>query len=286
MNAPILISLANGSTLGVSPSDILYVLETNTGCSIYRRGAKPFINSVSPLSLFTSLVGFFSATSFNINVAINSTHVDSYESATNILHTNVLFNERLTLRVELDLSQIISAINTNSGGGSSSPHLLGEIKAYSGTVVPSSQWKLCDGATLNQVTYADLYAIIGDNFTAVPNGTTFDLPNLIGRMPLGAEIGTFDFADIGGEQAVSLLEAHIPSHNHAFNLTDQLGNIDSPTPTGGTILAQGVLASALYNSVEVANVTLKNETISDYGGNTGHNNMPPYLVVNFIIFVG
>ncbi|MBN1659541.1 MAG: tail fiber protein [Anaerolineae bacterium] len=141
----------------------------------------------------------------------------------------------------------------------------GTIVAYGGTTMPD-RWHWCDGASLNKDEYPELFAAIGYNFGG--SGDNFNLPNLMGRVPLGAGSGAGltprTVGQPGGAETHTLSIAEMPSHNHTVT---SIPNADH---------TNGYFPGSMMGDPE----TLQS---SFAGGNQPHNNMQPYLVVSFII---
>jgi len=147
---------------------------------------------------------------------------------------------------------------------------LGVVMPYSGASAPSAEWLICDGAAVSRITYASLFALLGTTFGAGNNTTTFNLPDLRGRTPIGAGTGTgltarTRGATVGAETH-SLALAEIPEHSH-------------------TIATHGVSTTGNNSVLRVDGAPDVNRTTGNAGNNpaTAHNNMQPSLVVNFII---
>ena len=142
----------------------------------------------------------------------------------------------------------------------------GVIAAFAGATAPNG-WLMCNGASLLRTTYPSLFAAIGATFGAA-DGTHFSLPNLEGVFPLGAG-GSFAAAlgTTGGEAEHTLITGEIPSHDHSL-----AGGYTGSTSYPGMT----------YTSNPGATVTEPYQT-GNTGGGGAHNNMPPYLAINFII---
>lgn len=97
------------------------------------------------------------------------------------------------------------------GGGGWTP---GDIK-MAGYAVPEAGWLVANGQAVSRTTYAALYAKIGTTFGGGDGTTTFQLPDLAGRMPMGAD-GAFPLGSQGGAESVVLTMANVPPHTHTI----------------------------------------------------------------------
>ena len=135
----------------------------------------------------------------------------------------------------------------------------------------------CDGQLLPINQYQALFSLLGTQYGG--NGTsTFALPDLRGRVPLGAD-GTYTQGRAGGTSGVTLNSAQLPPHNHGFVGTSATGTSRAPT--------NGLYASALVEPVYTASsgpqVQMASQTISPTGDSQPHDNMQPSLAINFSI---
>lgn len=160
----------------------------------------------------------------------------------------------------------------------------GAMMAYAGLVIPAG-YLICDGLAVSRATYADLYVAIGTAYGAGDGSTTFNLPNIKGRVPTGKDTAQTEFNTLGktgGEKVHTLLSDEIPSHKHSFQ-----GTTASAT---GTQLAfhavpndsAGVIESEYGPGANVPG-NLVGGVLAGGGGGSSHNNLPPYLVLNWII---
>lgn len=115
----------------------------------------------------------------------------------------------------------------------------GVINAYAGSIAPTG-WLLCDGAAVSRATYADLFSLLGTTYGAGDGATTFNVPNLKGRVAVGRDSAQTEFdtlGETGGAKTHTLTESEIPSHLHAdgtLATNSQLGAHNHSSGTLGT----------------------------------------------------
>lgn len=143
----------------------------------------------------------------------------------------------------------------------------GIIRLWAGdfSSVPDG-YLLCDGSAVSRTQYTKLYQIIGDAYGAGDGSTTFNLPDLRMTFPIGADtlnpIGT-----TGGEAAHALTVDELPEHTH-----------EPPKCNGGSGTNTGTYLMFGNDS------TLQpNQNVGYTGLNQPHNNLPPYVCINYII---
>lgn len=149
----------------------------------------------------------------------------------------------------------------------------GTIVQWPGATAPAN-WLLADGAAVSRITYASLFAAIGVQYGSGDGTTTFNLPNLKGRVAVGLDSSQTEFdvlGETGGAKTHTLTTAEMPSHNHD-------NTIWNPGYTSG-----------IYNSYRMSavdnvytNGAVLGQTASK-GGGGAHNNLQPYIVLNYII---
>lgn len=153
----------------------------------------------------------------------------------------------------------------------------------------ASGWALCNGQLMSISQNTALFSLLGTTYGG-DGRTTFALPNLQGRVPIhqgnGAGLSGYVIGQLAGNEQVSLQLPEMPQHNHLMGVSNLAGSLSDPT---GGILAQGnsgtdrspVLISDYVSSA--ATGTLAPTAISMAGSSLPHNNIQPYLCINFII---
>lgn len=204
------------------------------------------------------------------------------------------------------------ATNIAPGVQSTDAATVGQLSGMAGVPVgfigdwpsatPPTGWLVCAGQALSRTDYAALFAVVGTTFGA-PSGSTFNLPDLRGRVAAGLDVDSGGYADrlttpnsrtlgaVGGTQSVTLTEAQMPTHTHEVTgSTNSAGahthNYTTPnTPTGGgggSALSGGV--SSVTSSAGTHSHTINVEA-ADAGGGEAHPNVQPTLILTKIIKV-
>lgn len=158
---------------------------------------------------------------------------------------------------------------------------LGRIEPFAGSTVPTG-WLLCDGAAVSRSLYPGLFALIGTTYGAGNGTTTFNVPNARGRALVGRDASQTEFdtlGETGGAKTHTLTEAQMPSHTHGPGAGTQFsaygaGASRQTFATGGS---WWVLTSTALADVSSA------ATTGSRGSGAPHNNLQPYLTVNYII---
>ncbi len=157
---------------------------------------------------------------------------------------------------------------------------VGEIRMFAGTFAPEG-WADCDGQILRISGNEMLFDLIGTTFGG-DGVSTFALPDLQGRLPLGAGTdprggSTFERGARGGVNEVALTLDELPAHAHPLVATRGFGRSSSPE--------NGVLASGDVKVFDWASPTAKLDarTVDPVGATRPHDNEMPYLVVRFVI---
>jgi len=156
-----------------------------------------------------------------------------------------------------------------------------EIRIFPFNFAPKG-WAFCDGQILPLSQNTALFSLLGTTYGG-DGKSNFALPNMQGNAPMhpgqGPGLSLHDLGETGGSDTVSLLESEIPSHSHALRAfrSDQADHFD---PTGA-VLARATNGNAYITANP--NVQLNDNSIAPAGGDQPHNNMQPYLTLNFCI---
>jgi microcystin-dependent protein len=175
---------------------------------------------------------------------------------------------------------------------------IGSIVQYAGSTEPTG-WKLCNGQALSISSYTELYNLLTDSgsvfrFGANPSGSTFLLPNLKGRLPVGFDSTQTEFDAIGETGGAKVIaEGNLPAHSHAAGTlatasagdhyhstdwaNDPFNHFSSLSGGGGLPTVGGTTSTAGAHTHSITGSTTT----------TGSGNvfLPPYIVVNYLIKV-
>ncbi|WLR52039.1 tail fiber protein [Bacillus tianshenii] len=159
---------------------------------------------------------------------------------------------------------------------------IGEIRPFAGNFAPRD-WAFCNGQLMSISQNTALFSIIGTAYGG-DGITNFALPDLRGRAPMhsgtGSGLTPRVIGEEGGTTTVTLIESEMPNHNHLPNCKSvasdatPINNIWASVPSG-----KG--SKPIYTAS--ANTTMNPQALQPSGGNQSHNNMQPYLGLNFII---
>ncbi|UWP87211.1 tail fiber protein [Dactylosporangium fulvum] len=161
---------------------------------------------------------------------------------------------------------------------------IGEIRIFAGNFAPNS-WALCDGQVLPIVQNTALFSIIGTAFGG-DGQTTFALPDLRGAAPVaagqGPGLGPYTAGQRGGSASATLTVAELPPHTHTATGAPVRGDRNSPAAASWAEAGLGRVDDRDYGSAPDS-TTMHPAALTPAGNGQPHNNLPPYLVVNFII---
>ena len=198
----------------------------------------------------------------------------------------------------------------------------GLIYMFGGSVAPSG-FLICDGSAISRSTYADLFSAIGTTYGAGDGSTTFNLPDMSGRVPIGVSLD-ISLGDVGGEETHTLITNELPSHSHGIPSHGHTNSIKATTPKLTHSITQPMFtyqpttgsrssstssntnwttSNTTTNASRTANLDIANHTASictktgtvtdcnafdmeSVGGGVAHSNMQPYITLNYIISTG
>jgi microcystin-dependent protein len=170
----------------------------------------------------------------------------------------------------------------------SSP-FVAEIRIFACNFAPRG-WAFCNGQLLPISQNTALFSLLG-TFYGGDGKSTFALPDLEGSVPIsqgqGAGLSDYFLGQSGGSEAVTLIQTEMPGHSHSVNVTTSAGNV---TSASASQLAKGLTGgiqnptNAKYYSTAAPNTFLNPmSALTITGSSFPHNNLMPYLVLNFCI---
>lgn len=156
---------------------------------------------------------------------------------------------------------------------------LGEIKIIAFNFAPQG-WAFCNGQLLPINQNQALFSILGITYGG--NGqTTFALPDFRGKAPY--HVGTMNLGQTGGEQAHTLTLSEMAAHNHIPQGSNASGNLVFPAASS-PVVQHNIWAVSTQNPYHAtSDGAMHAQGVSNTGGSQPHNNMQPYLVLNFVI---
>ncbi|MEY4278695.1 MAG: Microbacterium phage TinyTimothy, partial [Bacteroidota bacterium] len=170
------------------------------------------------------------------------------------------------------------ALTTNGSGTASWNPVppIGVVSAFAGSAAPLG-YLLCDGSAVSRTTYSSLYATIGTTYGSGDGSTTFNVPDLRGRVPVGKNTGTFSSLGLtGGEESHTMTVNEMPAHKHTTSVNSAL----DPSAIGGYAPS----SQSMFFGTDRAGTTANWSTaMQNTGGGQAFNNLQPYVVLNYII---
>lgn len=160
-----------------------------------------------------------------------------------------------------------------------------EIRIYPFNFPPKG-WAFCNGQLISISQNTALFSLLGTTYGG-DGKSNFALPNLQGNVPMhpgqGPGLSLHDLGETGGSETVTLLQSEIPSHSHQLmcDNADKGGDKHSPAGTAFAKIPGGTPPA--YAPPDTGTVAMNGNAITPVGGNQPHNNMSPYLTLNFCI---
>ena len=152
---------------------------------------------------------------------------------------------------------------------------VGEIRMFAGNFAPAG-WAFCNGQLLAIADNSALFNLIGTTYGG-DGQTTFALPNLQSRVPIHIGNGLVQ-AQVGGAETVTLTTSQIPAHSHVPQCNSGAGTQASPS---GNVWASSSLGQ--FDDTATVDGNMAPQALGSAGGSQPHDNMLPFLVINFII---
>jgi microcystin-dependent protein len=157
---------------------------------------------------------------------------------------------------------------------------LAEIRVFPFNFPPKG-WAFCDGQLMPISQNTALFSLLGTTYGG-DGKSNFALPNMQGNIPLhpgqGPGLSLYDLGQTGGSDTVTLLDSEMPSHNHGL-ISDGSDTADSLSPANAAL----VELVTIYSTATTPIVQLSPSALAPAGGSQPHNNLMPYLTLNFCI---
>jgi microcystin-dependent protein len=165
---------------------------------------------------------------------------------------------------------------------------LAEIRSFAGNFPPLA-WAFCNGQLIPIAQNEALFSLIGTIYGG-DGVNTFALPNLNSRVPVGTGQGpglsNVDLGQMAGTESVTLLSSQMPMHSHpVLSSTPAADTSTATAPSSGVAKGPVSLGAGQSNGYGAADTQLAPPSLGLSGGNQPHNNMQPFLGMNFIICV-
>jgi microcystin-dependent protein len=160
---------------------------------------------------------------------------------------------------------------------------VGEIRMFGGNFPPNG-WLFCDGSQLAISENETLFQLIGTTYGG-DGESTFNIPDLRSRLPMhngnGPDGVNYVMAQAAGVESVTLTTQQIPIHTHPALASTANGSL--PDPSGNVIAVSANTPNVFPYFEGPPNTNFANTAVSAVGGSQPHNNLQPYLAINFII---
>ena len=159
---------------------------------------------------------------------------------------------------------------------------LAEIRIFPFNFAPKG-WAFCDGQILPLSQNTALFSLLGTTYGG-DGKSNFALPNMQGNAPMhpgqGPGLSLHDLGEMSGSETVTLLESEIPAHSHGVFGSNTNSNQQTPVANFHSGSTQNHRYAAAAND---PNVNMNDGVIAPAGGDQPHNNLSPYLTLNFCI---
>ena len=166
-----------------------------------------------------------------------------------------------------------------------SDQYLGEIRIVPFNFAPRG-WAMCNGQLLPISQNTALFSLLGTYYGG-DGKATFALPDFQGRAPInsgqGPGLSPYVLGQAAGENTVTLLQSEIPSHTHTVSAYAGNGDFNNPAGRAWAASHLGKTPINIYNNSAGTSTFMNPVALALAGGNQPHNNLPPYLTLNFVI---
>lgn len=184
---------------------------------------------------------------------------------------------------------------------------LAEIRIFAGNFAPLS-WAFCNGALMSIAENTALFSLLGTTYGG-DGQTTFALPDMRGRVPVGvgqgAGLSYYDLGQVSGSPTVTLISTQMPAHTHqmvvsgapTLNVSSGQATNAAASGTNSSIASPGTMSGRTFNAslgfntsapdVAINSVNMHTMSVNNSiaGGSQPHDNMMPYMGINYIIAV-
>jgi microcystin-dependent protein len=309
------LTISSGETTGVS----LKVTPFTTSSVNLQEWYNTSSNVVASINVAGDLTANSLTLTTDLSVANGGTGTSTFTSGAYLKGAG---SSPITAQTGIPGEDITSGQVGPSFGGSPT----GGIMQFAGSTAPTG-WLLCEGQAVSRTTFASLFASIGTTYGAGDGSTTFNVPNLKGRVPAGRDTSQTEFDVLGetsGTKTVTLDATQIPAHNHTgttspggahthtfsgttsntgshshtqrFTLNAAAGGNMGGMASSGSAQSPGLTSQQVTldagshehtysgtTSGASANHSHTFTTENNTGGGLAHNNLQPYIVLNYII---
>ena len=159
-----------------------------------------------------------------------------------------------------------------------------EIRIFPFNFAPKG-WAFCNGQLLPLSQNTALFSLLGTTYGG-DGKSTFALPDMQGNAPMhpgqGPGLTLHDLGEVGGSETITLLDSEMPAHSHFVRASNQQGDVQQPTATTSLARPVGSLPYVPGSPVPPL-VTMAFQSLTPAGSSLPHNNMQPYLTLNFNI---
>lgn len=146
---------------------------------------------------------------------------------------------------------------------------------------PPTGWAFCNGQLMPISQNTALFSLLGTTYGG-DGKSTFALPDMQGNAPMqpgqGSGLSLHDLGEMSGVPNVTLLQSEIPMHTHTMSAAPEAAEIKTPSGSALGFSTQGNIYAT-----GAPNATMHFQSMSTFGGSLPHNNMQPYITVNFCI---